>query len=74
MPVSNVAYRDCLRHFPSGVTIVTIRSGQLIHGLTVSAFASVSLRPPQILVAIDHSDGAYSILEEDGALCKSNGC
>lgn len=68
MPVSNVAYRDCLRHFPSGVTIVTIRSGQLIHGLTVSAFASVSLKPPQILVAIDHSHGAYSILEEDGAV------
>ena len=34
------------RHFAAGVTITTIRAGDRIHGLTVSAFASVSAAPP----------------------------
>lgn len=44
MPISSEHFRDALRHFPSGVTIVTIKSPEVeaVHGLTVSAFASVS--------------------------------
>lgn len=56
-----------MRHFPSGVTIVTVRSGDTRHGLTVSAFASVSPNPPLILIMVDHRHRAYEILEEPGA-------
>jgi flavin reductase (DIM6/NTAB) family NADH-FMN oxidoreductase RutF len=62
MPISSDSYKDCLRHFPSGVTIVTIRTGEKNHGLTVSAFASVSTDPPQIMIAIDHRHQAHSLL------------
>lgn len=72
MPITSAAYRDCLRHFPSGVTIVTIHSKGQIHGLTVSAFASVSLDPPLIMIAIDHSHGAYPMMEEEGAVFAVN--
>jgi flavin reductase (DIM6/NTAB) family NADH-FMN oxidoreductase RutF len=63
------SFRDVLRHFPSGVTIVTIKSpdSDAIHGLTVSAFASVSPDPPLILVSIDHRATAYEMLETEGA-------
>ncbi|HXT20936.1 MAG TPA: flavin reductase, partial [Thermoanaerobaculia bacterium] len=54
LPVAPEDFRAALRHFPSGVTIVTIRAGAEVHGLTVSAFASVSPVPPLIVVAIDH--------------------
>ena len=67
MAIPSTDFRDCLRHFPSGVTIVTIKSGDKIHGLTVSAFASVSPKPPLILIAIDHRHGAYEMLEGEGA-------
>lgn len=67
MPVGSEQFRDALRHFPSGVTIVTIKSGEEIHGLTVSAFASVSPTPPLIMVAIDHRHSAFSLLETEGA-------
>ena len=67
MAITSTDFRDCLRHFPSGVTIVTIKSGKKIHGLTVSAFASVSPKPPLILIAIDHRHGAYQLLEAEGA-------
>ena len=67
MPISSEEYRNCLRHFPSGVTIVTIRSGEDAHGLTVSAFASVSPKPPLIMISIDHRHMAHDMLIVDGA-------
>jgi len=67
MSISSEEFRNALRHFPSGVTIVTIKSGERIHGLTVSAFASVSPEPPLIAIIIDHRHMAYSMLEEEGA-------
>ena len=37
--ISSEEFRKALRHFPAGVTIVTVRVGERIHGLTVSAFS-----------------------------------
>jgi flavin reductase (DIM6/NTAB) family NADH-FMN oxidoreductase RutF len=69
MPISSENFRDALRLFPAGVTIVTIKSpaAEAVHGLTVSAFASVSPDPPLILVSIDHRASAYPLLEAAGA-------
>jgi len=67
MPITPEAFRDALRHFPAGVTIVTIKSGEEVHGLTVSAFASVSPEPPLILICIDHRHHAHNLLEQEGA-------
>lgn len=69
MPISPEDFRDALRHFPSGVTIVTINSpaADAVHGLTVSAFASVSPDPPLILISIDHRATACYLLEAEGA-------
>jgi flavin reductase ActVB len=72
MSISSEEFRDALRLFPSGVTIVTIKSGEQIHGLTVSAFASVSPEPPLIAVIIDHRHTAFSMLEEEGAVFAVN--
>ncbi len=74
MSIGSEDFRDALRHFPSGVTIVTMIDphSQKAHGLTVSAFASVSPKPPLILVAIDHRASAHSILEQEGAVFAVN--
>lgn len=72
MPVSSEVYRNALRHFPSGVTVVTIQADDTIHGLTVSAFASVSPEPPLIMIAIDHRHSAYEMLEAEGAVFAVN--
>lgn len=74
MSIGSEEFRDALRHFPSGVTIVSMldpESGNP-HGLTVSAFASVSPQPPLILVAIDHRSSAYHLLEKEGAVFAVN--
>jgi len=62
------SFRDVLRHFPAGVTIVTVKAGEAVHGLTVSAFASVSPDPPLISVMVDHRHRAFRLLERDDAV------
>ena len=68
MPITSEQFRDALRHFPAGVTIVTLQVPGTAkpHGLTVSAFASVSPEPPLIMVAIDQQHSAYELLERAG--------
>lgn len=67
MPISSEAFRDAMRHFAAGVTIVAVKSGDDVHGLTVSAFASVSPEPPLVSVMIDERHHAYELLEREGA-------
>ncbi len=63
MTASSNDFKDVLRHFPSGVTIVTIQAGGERHGLTVSAFASISPTPPLIMVAIDRRHQSEKMLQ-----------
>lgn len=67
MPITSERFRAALANFPSGVTIVTIRSGDEVHGLTVSAFASVSPDPPLVAIIIDHRHKAHALLARPGA-------
>ena len=63
--ISRDEFRAALGRFASGVTVVTTRdlSGNL-HGITVSAFCSVSLDPPLILVCIDKNTGSHYALTQ----------
>lgn len=72
MTISAHAFRDALRHFPAGVTLVTLKAAGEIHGLTVSAFVSVSPDPPLIAVIIDHRHRAHQLLELPGAVFAVN--
>jgi flavin reductase (DIM6/NTAB) family NADH-FMN oxidoreductase RutF len=70
--ISSEEFRLALRHFPAGVTIVTIQEGGRIHGLTVSAFASVSAEPPLIAVIIENRHKAHALLEQPDAVFAVN--
>ena len=57
------AFRAVLGRFASGVTVVTTRDERgLDHGMTVSAFCSLSLSPPLVLVCIHHEASVYPVL------------
>jgi flavin reductase (DIM6/NTAB) family NADH-FMN oxidoreductase RutF len=60
-------FRKVLSHFASGVTVITTtdRDGRPT-GLTASAFTSVSLDPPLILVCVAHTSQSYPALSERG--------
>lgn len=75
-PVDQSAFRGALGRFASGVTVVTTRVDGEDHASTASAFTSVALDPPLVLVCVDHKsrfhaavsksrNWAVSILSED---------
>jgi len=59
-----IAFRRTLGMFATGVTVLTTRSGEQIHGMTANAFMSVSLRPPLVLVSIDRRARMSDLLHE----------
>jgi flavin reductase (DIM6/NTAB) family NADH-FMN oxidoreductase RutF len=63
MAISQEEFRAALGRFASGVTIVTsIDDEGRFHGMTVSAFCSVSLEPPLVLVCISSDTGSHSAI------------
>lgn len=65
MPVDNEEFRNALGRFASGVSVVTtIDAAGAMHGITVSAFSSVSLDPPLILICIEKTAGSHHAFEE----------
>ncbi len=56
MPVDRDTFRRVLANFAAGVTVVTTTGadGQP-YGLTATAFTSVSLEPPLVLVCVGHA-------------------
>lgn len=76
-PATSRAFRDVLGRFASGVTVATTVADGVDHAMTASAFCSVSLDPPLVLVVVDRrnrfhdavlASGTWgvSVLSEDG--------
>jgi len=56
-------FRSVLGRFASGITVVTSRDDDDNDcGMTVSAFCSVSLAPPLVLVCVDHVASMHNML------------
>jgi flavin reductase (DIM6/NTAB) family NADH-FMN oxidoreductase RutF len=66
MGVSTGQFRAALKQWPSGVSVVTTRVGNVPAGMTVSAFFSVSLSPPLIAVCIDRKAATLSAILQSG--------
>lgn len=63
--ISKDEFRHALGRFASGVTVITSKDAEgNLHGITVSAFCSVSLEPPLILICIDKNTGSHHALTE----------
>ena len=61
------SFRAVLGRFASGVTVVTARDGGgRDAGMTVSAFCSLSLEPPLVLVCIAHDASLHDLLAPPG--------
>jgi flavin reductase (DIM6/NTAB) family NADH-FMN oxidoreductase RutF len=59
-----VALRRTLGMFATGVTIITTRVGEQVHGMTANAFMSVSLDPPLVLISVDRRTKMCGLLHE----------
>jgi flavin reductase (DIM6/NTAB) family NADH-FMN oxidoreductase RutF len=71
-----IALRRTLGMFATGVTIITTRQGEQVHGMTANAFMSVSLEPPLVLISVDRRAKMCALLHEGrtfgvSVLCES---
>ena len=65
MSIDKDEFRAALGRFSSGVTVITTKDrSERLHGITVSAFGSVSLEPPLISACIDKRAGSHHAFEE----------
>ncbi len=67
MTVSSSDFKAALSRWPSGVTVLTVRETDEHRATTVSAFASVSLVPPLVMVALNNDSVSLTSLKRGGA-------
>ncbi len=62
MSIAPDLFRQVMSQFATGITIVTTRAGEEIHGLTANSFCSVSLEPPLVLVCVDKNAQSHDLI------------
>ena len=60
--IDGIQFKRVLAQWATGVTIVTARDGDRVHGMTVSAFTAVSLTPPLVLVCADKESNTHPVI------------
>lgn len=77
--IDEARFRRALGLFATGVTVITVQRGEIIHGMTANAFSALSLDPPLVLFCVgrqarmagylDGADGfAINVLSTDQEL------
>lgn len=60
--VDETRFKQAMSCFASGVTVVTTEYAGHRYGVTVSAFSSLSLNPPLVLVCVEKSVRAHDVI------------
>lgn len=66
--ITGEQYRSAMRHYPAGVTIVTLNSPAGPVGFTATSFASLSLAPPLVSFNIAHTSSSIKALHSADSL------
>jgi flavin reductase (DIM6/NTAB) family NADH-FMN oxidoreductase RutF len=64
MAITADEFKAALGSWASGVTIITSRAGDRIHGMTVSDFSGASLAPPLALVCAAKTSNTTAMIEQ----------
>ncbi|HEV7664900.1 MAG TPA: flavin reductase family protein [Chloroflexota bacterium] len=71
LPLTADSFKSVFRHLATGVTIVTTRHTEAVHGATVSAFIPVSLEPMQVLVSLGRGNRLAGMIRDSGIFAVS---
>lgn len=66
MTIQPEQLRNVMRRWTSGLTIVTTLADGQVHGMTASAFTSVSLDPPLVLVSLANTSRTGAMIRRSG--------
>ncbi|NWJ45025.1 MAG: flavin reductase [Chloroflexi bacterium] len=64
MSFTSIDFRRTMGHFATGINVVTTVLDGTYYGITVNAFCSVSLEPPQALICIDKTTYTHEVLKK----------
>jgi Conserved protein/domain typically associated with flavoprotein oxygenases, DIM6/NTAB family len=53
MPIDESDFKKAMSHFASGITVITTTDGNERSGMTAASFASLSLRPPLVVICVE---------------------
>ena len=73
MAITDDTFKELMKRFASGVTLITFENEGILSGLTVSSFCSLSMNPPLILICIDKKIPSHDSLK-NGASFGVNIC
>ena len=59
-------FRQVMRQWATGVTIVSVVEEGILHGMAVNSFTSLSLHPPLVLISLEIGTRTYEMLERTG--------
>jgi flavin reductase (DIM6/NTAB) family NADH-FMN oxidoreductase RutF len=66
MTVTPDEFRDTMSSFASGVTVVTGSNNMTVHAATMTAFCSVSVSPPRVLICVSKGTRSHKIISAGG--------
>ncbi len=64
MAIDEAGFKKAMSRFAAGVTVVTAEFGGRSYGVTVSAFSSLSLDPPLVLVCVGKSSSVHDAIRK----------
>ncbi len=74
MAVDPETLRTVMRHWTTGVAILTARDGAHVHGMTVNSFTSVALDPPLVLACVERAVRTHALVDRSRAFALSILC
>ena len=67
MPLEPAEFKAAMGRFGSGITVITVADEEGMHGMTASAFCSLSLDPPLILVCVSKKAKMHALIKKGTA-------
>lgn len=60
--IDNLQFRSIMRSMVAGVTVITTSHEGHLHGMTATAFSSVSAEPPTVLIVLNRSTRTHPLV------------
>ncbi len=62
---AQINFKDAAKHFPTGVVVAIANHNNSWHGMTISAFTTISLDPLLIMIAVSKKAKMHDVLLQD---------
>jgi flavin reductase (DIM6/NTAB) family NADH-FMN oxidoreductase RutF len=62
-------FKQVMRRWASTVTVITTKTEDLIYGLTVTAFSSLTADPPEVFVSVYRKTRTHPLIVQSGIFC-----